>query len=166
MVLMAQSGQITAVNFGPQRLEALLGKPKDATGLVIFAHGSGSGRLSPRNNEVADGLRQAGLATLLLDLLTPEEEQNRANVFDIPLLASRLIAAIDWAQAESELEALRIGLFGASTGACYERAAFLGWGTRGQNSNSNKEAKGWHIDPTVSLQRFSWRSPFWLPLRV
>src|SRR5262252_2504670 len=117
MVLMAQSGQITAVNFGPQRLEALLGKPKDATGLVIFAHGSGSGRLSPRNNEVADGLRQAGLATLLLDLLTPEEEQNRANVFDIPLLASRLIAAIDWAQAESELEALRIGLFGASTGA-------------------------------------------------
>src|SRR5215471_5177493 len=114
---MAQSGQVTAVSVGPERLEALLGLPKDAKGLVIFAHGSGSGRLSPRNNEVAEGLRQAGLATLLLDLLTPQEERDRANVFDIPLLASRLITAIDWAQAEAELAGLKIGLFGASTGA-------------------------------------------------
>src|SRR6184192_2678560 len=102
---------------GPQRLQGLLGVPEDPAGLVIFAHGSGSGRLSPRNNRVAAALREAGLATLLLDLLTPEEERDRANVFDIALLASRLSYATDWSIAAPETAHLPIGYFGASTGA-------------------------------------------------
>jgi len=84
---------------------------------VIFAHGSGSGRLSPRNNQVATGLRDAGLATLLLDLLRPEEEADRANVFDIDLLSSRLVSATRWALSKPDLAGLRVGYFGASTGA-------------------------------------------------
>jgi pimeloyl-ACP methyl ester carboxylesterase len=101
----------------PPGLDALLGAPALAKGLVIFAHGSGSGRLSPRNNQVADALRRRGIATLLLDLLTPAEERDRRNVFDIPLLASRLLDATDWATKQPRLSALPIGYFGASTGA-------------------------------------------------
>src|SRR5215208_6528719 len=111
------------IDIGPQRLQALLGVPEDAEGLVIFAHGSGSGRLSPRNNRVAAALREAGLATLLLDLLTPEEERDRGNVFDIPLLASRLGFAADWSIAAPETAHLPIGYFGASTGAAAALAA-------------------------------------------
>src|ERR1051326_7075399 len=88
------------VEIPPLGLEALLGVPDGARGLVIFAHGSGSGRLSPRNNDVAAALRERGLATLLLDLLRPEEESDRANVFDIELLCARLAAAADWARPE------------------------------------------------------------------
>ncbi|HRD28070.1 MAG TPA: hypothetical protein PLO65_07205, partial [Caulobacter sp.] len=84
---------------------------------VIFAHGSGSSRLSPRNQEVAGSLCDAGLATLLFDLLTEEEADDRSNVFDIDLLAGRLVSAIDWARARPDLAALPVGLFGASTGA-------------------------------------------------
>src|ERR1700680_2443856 len=91
------SGEVSPVRIAPEGLDGLLGVPKDAKALVIFAHGSGSGRLSPRNNQVAAGLRDAGLATLLLDLLRPEEELDRANVFDIGLLASRPISATTWA---------------------------------------------------------------------
>ncbi len=105
------------VEVGPRLLKALLGIPENARGLIIFAHGSGSGRLSPRNNYVADALRQAGLATLLLDLLTEFEERDRTNVFDIPLLASRLVEATEWAAAQPETERLPVGYFGASTGA-------------------------------------------------
>jgi putative phosphoribosyl transferase len=105
------------IDIGPQRLKAMLGVPRNAEGLVVFAHGSGSGRLSPRNSRVAARLRSAGLATLLLDLLTPEEERDRANVFDIPLLASRLSLAADWCIAQSETAQLPLGYFGASTGA-------------------------------------------------
>jgi putative phosphoribosyl transferase len=105
------------IDIGPQRLQGLLGIPADAEGLVVFAHGSGSGRMSPRNSRVAAALRDGGLATLLLDLLTPEEERDRANVFDIALLASRLSFAADWALARSEAAHLPIGYFGASTGA-------------------------------------------------
>ena len=105
------------IEFGPQRLSGLLGAPHDATGLVIFAHGSGSGRLSPRNNRVGAALRSAGLATLLLDLLTAEEEHDRANVFDISLLAFRLSFATDWSIVNPETAQLPIGYFGASTGA-------------------------------------------------
>src|SRR3546814_11551141 len=72
------------VEIGNRHLQGLLRVPEKAVGLVIFAHGSGSGRLSPRNNYVAEGLHREGLATLLLDLLTPAEEGNRAVVFDIP----------------------------------------------------------------------------------
>lgn len=101
----------------PLRLAGDLRAPDDAKGLVIFAHGSGSSRFSPRNQEVARALNEAGLATLLLDLLTEDEARNRANVFDIDLLAERLTQAIDWARAEPALATLPIGLFGASTGA-------------------------------------------------
>src|SRR5262245_16831066 len=117
MAFMTASDQIVPVSITPLGLKGLLGVPDDAKGLVIFAHGSGSGRLRPRNNQVARGLRDAGLATLLLDLLTPEEERDRANVFDIGLLASRLIEATYWAQEQDELAELGIGFFGASTGA-------------------------------------------------
>jgi putative phosphoribosyl transferase len=106
-----------SVAIGPLGLQALLGVPDDASGLVIFAHGSGSGRLSPRNNRVAAALRSAGLATLLLDLLTEEEETDRANVFDIPLLATRLSLARAWAGERPDTGHLPIGYFGASTGA-------------------------------------------------
>ena len=105
------------VTVQPDGLKGLLGVPGAAKGIVIFAHGSGSGRLSPRNNHVARGLRDAGLGTLLIDLLTPEEEQDRANVFDIPLLATRLAAASDWVRQLPGFAALPIGYFGASTGA-------------------------------------------------
>ena len=97
-------------------LAAILGIPANERGVVIFAHGSGSGRLSPRNGYVAARLREAGLATLLLDLLTPEEEADRRNVFDIALLASRLKLAADWAATNPETAGLPPCYFGASTG--------------------------------------------------
>ena len=101
---------------GALQLRAFLGVPANARGLVIFAHGSGSGRLSPRNNYVAQRLRNAGLATLLLDLLSPVEERDRANVFDIDLLASRLRLAVDWAAQYEPTAGLKPVYFGASTG--------------------------------------------------
>jgi dienelactone hydrolase len=114
---MAAVADAHPVEIGKLRLKALLGVPDGASGLVIFAHGSGSGRLSPRNNHVAAALRAAGFGTLLLDLLTSSEERDRANVFDIPLLAARLVDATDWAAQQPETSALRVGYFGASTGA-------------------------------------------------
>ncbi|MEV5496739.1 hypothetical protein AB0M50_15225 [Nonomuraea fuscirosea] len=91
--------------------------PDAAQGLVLFAHGSGSGRHSPRNRYVAGALNEAGLGTLLFDLLTPEEEADRANVFDIGLLAGRLLERTAWAREQLEAACLPIGYFGASTGA-------------------------------------------------
>jgi putative phosphoribosyl transferase len=91
--------------------------PESAQGLVVFAHGSGSSRHSPRNRQVARALNRCCLGTLLLDLLTVEEELERANVFDIELLAERLIAATRWARREPQLAELPVGYFGASTGA-------------------------------------------------
>jgi pimeloyl-ACP methyl ester carboxylesterase len=108
---------IREVEIGALALKGLLGAPEKATALVIFAHGSGSGRLSPRNSYVAEALRRSGLATLLLDLLTPAEETRRSNVFDIPLLAQRLLLATAWAREQAETAQLPIGYFGASTGA-------------------------------------------------
>ncbi len=105
------------VSVGEHRLQGFLDVPENAKGLVIFAHGSGSGRHSPRNNYVAAGLRKAQLGTLLIDLLDPREEADRRNVFDIPLLASRLREAADWAASVRALQGLPIGYFGASTGA-------------------------------------------------
>ncbi|MEA3199546.1 MAG: putative phosphoribosyl transferase [Thermoplasmata archaeon] len=91
--------------------------PRDAKMLVVFAHGSGSGRMSPRNRAVARRLESAGLATLLLDLLTEREEREQDLRFDIPLLARRVVAALAWVRADEDLRALPLGIFGASTGA-------------------------------------------------
>jgi putative phosphoribosyl transferase len=102
-------------------LEGTLGLPENAIGAVLFAHGSGSSRFSPRNRFVARALRDAGLGTLLLDLLSRSEETvdevTRHHRFDIQMLADRLIVAIDWLAHEHETERLAVGLFGASTGA-------------------------------------------------
>jgi putative phosphoribosyl transferase len=108
-----------AVEIGTPGLKALLGiaSTEQARGIIIFAHGSGSGRFSPRNGYVAERLRRAGLATLLLDLLTPAEEQDRRNVFDVELLAQRLELARSWARADPRTQDLAVGYFGASTGA-------------------------------------------------
>lgn len=95
----------------------ILTVPQDARGIVLFAHGSGSSRFSPRNIAVARVLEKAKLATLLLDLLTTEEEKNRANVFDINLLSKRLKGVTKWVRTNPSLEKLAIGYFGASTGA-------------------------------------------------
>ncbi|HEX5380440.1 MAG TPA: alpha/beta family hydrolase [Phenylobacterium sp.] len=101
----------------PLGLAGDLRSPADPTGIVIFAHGSGSSRFSPRNQLVAEALTNQGIATLLFDLLTEDEARARENVFDIDLLAQRLISAIDWVTAQATLADLPIGLFGASTGA-------------------------------------------------
>ena len=107
------------VHVGPLRLPGTLRIPQGAKSLVIFAHGSGSSRLSPRNVAVAESLNRRGIATLLFDLLKPGEEaaNNRAKVFDIPLLAERLIDAVRWVDRATGLKDVPIGLFGASTGA-------------------------------------------------
>ncbi len=106
---------------GPVVLKGNLGIPDNARGIVLFAHGSGSGRHSPRSRYVARVLREAGLATVLIDLLTPEEEEvdlrTRHLRFDIGLLAERLVGATDWLTQEPRTRDLRIGYFGASTGA-------------------------------------------------
>jgi predicted alpha/beta-hydrolase family hydrolase len=91
--------------------------PEHATGIVVFAHGSGSSRDSPHNRYVAEVLNQAGLATLLFDLLTPAEERNRANVFDIELLARRLVDVTGWLAGQPDTASLPVGYFGASTDA-------------------------------------------------
>jgi putative phosphoribosyl transferase len=105
------------VPLGRVALAGRLTVPSAATGLVLFAHGSGSSRHSPRNRAVAAVLHGAGLGTLLLDLLTPHEELERANVFDVVLLADRLLGATSWLRGRPGCGALPIGYFGASTGA-------------------------------------------------
>ena len=98
-------------------LEGILGLPSGSNGVVVFAHGSGSGRFSPRNNFVARHLQRNGLATLLLDLLTEDEADDRRKVFDIDLLADRLLLSKTWLQSEPRTAQLGVGYFGASTGA-------------------------------------------------
>ncbi len=95
----------------------MLRVPRAPRGVVAFAHGSGSGRFSPRNQFVAQALQDAGLVTLLIDLLEEDETKDRRNVFDIELLAKRLAAATDWLTRDPETRGLRLGYFGASTGA-------------------------------------------------
>jgi putative phosphoribosyl transferase len=110
-----------SVTIGPTRLPGDLVIPEQAVGCVLFAHGSGSSRLSPRNRYVADVLNNSGLATLLLDLLTEAEEQLDQSTghlrFDIGLLAERLLEATDWVRQDSPISHLPAGHFGASTGA-------------------------------------------------
>lgn len=116
-----QEQKLVHVSAGPVELEGNLSMPSNARGIVLFAHGSGSSRHSPRNRFVAEQLQQAGLATLLIDLLTAEEEMaDRATGhlrFDIPLLAQRLGYVTDWLKQNPATRTLKIGYFGASTGA-------------------------------------------------
>ncbi|MDN3264467.1 phosphoribosyltransferase family protein [Streptomyces sp. CSDS2] len=113
----ASGAREVTVTAGAVRLGGRLTVPDGATGVVVFAHGSGSSRHSPRNRFVAEGLHRAGLGTLLFDLLTDAEEADRGNVFDIGLLAGRLLDATAWLREEPDAEGLAIGYFGASTGA-------------------------------------------------
>jgi putative phosphoribosyl transferase len=118
------------VVIGRLRLAGDLWVPGGASALVVFAHGSGSSRLSPRNTAVARRLNQQGIATLLFDLLTADEELDRANVFDIPLLAERLVDVVGWVNDQRELAGMRVGFFGASTGAAAALVAAAKLGPR------------------------------------
>jgi len=113
---MDQTFQVTITGDGIS-LDGILGLPAHPKGVIAFAHGSGSGRFSPRNQFVARVLEEGGLATLLLDLLSPGEADDRRKVFDIDLLADRLLLARSWLQTHGRTQQLRAGYFGASTGA-------------------------------------------------
>lgn len=113
---LARDDEVT-VQAGQAHVGGHLTVPEEAAGLVIFAHGSGSSRFSHRNMYVADVLNGAGFATLMFDLLTTEEEADRANVFDIELLGRRLVEVTEWVSVQSDVSDLTIGYFGASTGA-------------------------------------------------
>jgi putative phosphoribosyl transferase len=109
--------QLVTIAVDGIRLEGMLALPAQPVGMVLFAHGSGSSRLSPRNNFVAQELRKVGLATLLMDLLGADEDHDTATRFDIALLAKRLAAVADWLAEHRDTRSLPLGVFGASTGA-------------------------------------------------
>lgn len=109
--------QLVKIPIDSKFLEGILSLPKGAESIVLFAHGSGSSRFSPRNNFVARILQEAGIGTLLFDLLTEEEDWVYATRFDIDLLAQRLVLATSWLKDQPEGKGLQIGYFGASTGA-------------------------------------------------
>ena len=112
-----EAPQEVTIRSGHLRLDGYLGVPPSPLGIVVFAHGSGSGRFSPRNNFVARYLQQGRVATLLIDLLTPDEAEDRRKVFDIDLLADRVLLAKAWLEQDDRTKGLGIGYFGASTGA-------------------------------------------------
>jgi putative phosphoribosyl transferase len=114
---LAFRNELVKIQTDAVEVEGMLELPDNPHGIVLFAHGSGSSRLSPRNNYVARGLRRARLGTFLMDLLTPSEDRDYRLRFDIPLLTRRLSAAVDWIQQHDSTVSLPIGLFGASTGA-------------------------------------------------
>lgn len=117
------SDQEVAVRTGSATVSGRLMIPRHPIGVVVFAHGSGSSRHSPRNLQVARTLNDAGIATLLFDLLTPAEESDRTTVFDIALLSSRLVDVVGWLGSRPDTATLPVGLFGASTGAAAALAA-------------------------------------------
>jgi putative phosphoribosyl transferase len=114
---MTREADTREVTIPPVGVSGSLHIPRGAHAVVVFVHGSGSSRFSPRNRAVAQALNKQRFATLLFDLLTAEEEIDRANVFDIPLLAARLIDAMRWLDGDAKAGKLPLGLFGASTGA-------------------------------------------------
>lgn len=132
-------------------LEGALGVPAGAQGVVLFVHGSGSSRLSPRNNYVAGVLMEAGFATLLMDLLTKEEDQVYETRFDIDLLTRRVSAATRWLQTQPQMEQLSIGYFGASTGAAaaLRAAAEFGPGIRAVVSRGGRPDLAMDLLPRV-----------------
>ncbi len=126
------TGSLVHIPAAGATVEGVIEVPDGAVGLVLFAHGSGSSRHSPRNNYVAGVLRAAGVGTLLMDLLTAEEDRDSARRFDIGLLTCRLLDAARWAAAQPATRALPLGFFGASTGAAaaLDAAAELGAAAR------------------------------------
>lgn len=124
----AHFDRVVSIPVADTVIEGRLVLPGKAIGIVVFAHGSGSSRHSPRNNYVASVLHQVQIGTLLLDLLTPQEDEQYANRFDIALLTERLLDALAWLQNERRSRAYRLGIFGASTGAAaaLEAAALMG----------------------------------------
>jgi len=127
---MASVGEMREVTIPPIGLAGDLHIPRAAHAIVVFAHGSGSSRFSTRNRAVAEALNAQGFATLLFDLLTEDEEADRANVFDIPLLAGRLADAIGWIERDAWAGGVPLGLFGASTGAAAALVAAASTGDR------------------------------------
>ncbi|MDH3461566.1 MAG: alpha/beta fold hydrolase, partial [Burkholderiaceae bacterium] len=123
---------IEQVAIGPQGLAGELALPQARTGVVVFAHGSGSSRHSPRNALVAQVMQSHGLATLMFDLLTEIEARDRRNVFDVDLLSMRVAGALDWLQRRADVAGLPVGLFGASTGAAAALQAAAQWPQRVQ----------------------------------
>lgn len=126
----ANPSRMEEIEIPPLKLGGSLIRPPQARALIVFVHGSGSSRFSPRNIAVSEALNAAGFATLLFDLLRPEEEGDRAKVFDIRLLADRLKDAIRWIDADPSLSSLPLGLFGASTGAAAALVAAAELGER------------------------------------
>jgi putative phosphoribosyl transferase len=117
MILRRGSEETVRIRLGAVELEGLIDLPDEPHGVVLFAHGSGSSRWSPRNQFVAHQLREAGLGTVLVDLMTAQEDQNASRWFEIPFLTQRLARITDWLRARLSGTRLRIGYFGSSTGA-------------------------------------------------
>jgi pimeloyl-ACP methyl ester carboxylesterase len=151
--------QLVHIPDGPARIEGMLEMPDAPQGLVLFAHGSGSSRHSPRNNYVAGVLRAANIGTLLMDLLSVEEDSDYRSRFDIALLTRRLSVATEWLQRRPEAAALPIGFFGASTGAAaaLQAAAELGEAVGavvsrgGRPDLAGETALGRVVSPTLLL---------------
>ncbi|MCC7272198.1 MAG: alpha/beta hydrolase [Alphaproteobacteria bacterium] len=142
----------------PLGLAGTLRRPAAASALVAFAHGSGSSRLSPRNVQVADALNRRRIATLLFDLLLPEEGEDRRHVFAVDLLAVRLIETVRWLDRDADVGALPLGLFGASTGAAAALIAAAALGgrvgavvSRGGRPDLAGEALGGVAAPTLLI---------------
>lgn len=112
-----ENERLVEISAGAANLEGILGLPKQAKGIVLFAHGRGSGRLSPRNNYLARRLREEGFGTLLMDLLMVDEAEDHKKSFDVDLLAQRVLIATDWLEQASEAKDMRVAYFGADTGA-------------------------------------------------
>lgn len=120
--------ELVRIQSDSTQVEGMLEVPAKPTGMVLFAHGSGSSRFSPRNNFVASELHNAQIGTLLLDLLTPEEDQNYRRRFDISLLVQRLNKAAEWLRESAATRSLPLALFGASTGAAAALQLAARWG--------------------------------------
>ncbi len=125
--------------------------PEDAKSIVVFVHGSGSSRHSPRNKQVAEKLQEEGYATLLFDLLTQEEDRDFSRRFEIPVLRERLLGVLEWLQEEPETANLELGLFGASTGAAaaLEAASVLGDTIKSVVSRGGRPDLASHVLPMV-----------------
>jgi predicted alpha/beta-hydrolase family hydrolase len=134
--------QAVKIPIGAIFLDGILSIPKDASGIIIFVHGSGSSRLSPRNKFVAEYLENNGFSTLLFDLLTEEEDQLYENRFDIDLLAGRLEIVTNWVMGEDATNKFKIGYFGASTGSAATIKAAVGL----ENRISAQVSRGGRVD--------------------